>query len=172
MIPRLSSEPAASSIYQDFCAELQARGFSGELTLGDADRTVLATDNSIYQLIPQAIAFPRGTDDLVRIARMLGEERFRAIKVAPRGGGTGTNGQSLTDGLVVDLSRYMNRILEIDPERRTARVEAAKAAVTSALTRETSKMFALLNEPVVWFVAPLATQRTSPFSTIVALRWL
>ena len=44
--------------------------------------------------------------------------------VAPRGGGTGTNGQSLTDGLVVDLSRHMNRILAIDPERRAARVEA------------------------------------------------
>ena len=124
MIPRLSSAPAASSIYEDFCAELRTRGFSGDLTLGAADRTVLATDNSIYQLIPQAIAFPRGTDDLVRIARLLREERFRAVKVAPRGGGTGTNGQSLTDGIVVDLSRHMNRILEIDPERRTARVEA------------------------------------------------
>ena len=39
---------------------LRARGFSGDLTLGDADRTVLATDNSIYRLLPQAIAFPRG----------------------------------------------------------------------------------------------------------------
>jgi FAD/FMN-containing dehydrogenase/Fe-S oxidoreductase len=124
MIPRLSSEPVASSIYQEFCAELQARGFLGDLTLGAADRTVLATDNSIYQLVPQAIAFPRLTDDLVRIARLLGEARFRSVKVAPRGGGTGTNGQSLTDGLVVDLSRHMNSILEIDPKRCTARVEA------------------------------------------------
>jgi hypothetical protein len=41
-----------------------------------------------------------------------------------RGGGTGTNGQSLTDGIVVDLSRHMNRILEIDPEARRVRVQA------------------------------------------------
>ena len=89
-----------------------------------ADRTVLSTDNSIYQVFPQAIAFPKGIDDLVRIARLAAEPRFQALKLAPRGGGTGTNGQSLTDGLVVDLSRDMNRILEIDPVRRRVRVEA------------------------------------------------
>ena len=43
---------------------------------------------------------------------------------APRGGGTGTNGQSLTEGLVVDVSRHMNRILEINPEERWVRVQA------------------------------------------------
>jgi len=94
------------------------------VTAGDADRTVMATDNSIYQLTPQAIAFPRNVDDLVRIGTLLGEERFADVRIAPRGGGTGTNGQSLTDGLVVDLSRHMNRILKIDPERRMAVVEA------------------------------------------------
>ena len=124
MIPRLSSLPATLSVYAAFCAELRARGFAGELTVASADRTALATDNSIYQLTPQAVAFPDGTDDLVRIAKLLGEDRFAEVRVAPRGGGTGTNGQSLTEGLVVDLSRHMNRVLAIDPERRTARVEA------------------------------------------------
>ena len=85
---------------------------------------MLSTDNSIYQVFPQAIAFPAGTEDLVRIATVAAEPRFRALKLAPRGGGTGTNGQSLTDGLVVDLSRNMNRILEIDPARRRVRVQA------------------------------------------------
>ncbi len=42
----------------------------------------------------------------------------------PRGGGTGTNGQSLTEGIVVDMSRYMNRILEINPEQGWVKVEA------------------------------------------------
>ncbi|TGD96637.1 D-2-hydroxyglutarate dehydrogenase YdiJ [Methylobacterium nonmethylotrophicum] len=124
MIPCLPLVPETTSLYAVFCAELRARGFSGDLSLGSADRTVLATDNSIYQVAPRAVAFPRGLDDLVRIARLLAEERFADVKIAPRGGGTGTNGQSLTDGLVVDLSRHMNRILAIDPETRTARVEA------------------------------------------------
>jgi FAD/FMN-containing dehydrogenase/Fe-S oxidoreductase len=124
MIPLLSPGPKAPSLTAAFCAELRARGFAGDLTVTEADRTVLATDNSIYQITPQAIAFPRGLDDLVRIATLLAEERFGAARIAPRGGGTGTNGQSLTDGIVVDLSRHMNRILAIDPVRRTARVEA------------------------------------------------
>jgi FAD/FMN-containing dehydrogenase len=124
MIPRLPPEPIAFSVYASFCAELRARGFAGDLSMNDAERTVMATDNSIYQITPQAIAFPRDTEDLVRIAKLLADERFIAVRVAPRGGGTGTNGQSLTDGLVVDLSRHMNRILAIDPERRAARVEA------------------------------------------------
>jgi FAD/FMN-containing dehydrogenase/Fe-S oxidoreductase len=124
MIPPLPSGPTVTSLTAAFCAELRARGFAGDLTMAEADRTVLATDNSIYQIMPQAIAFPRDRDDLVRIATLLAEERFVAVRIAPRGGGTGTNGQSLTDGIVVDLSRHMNRILAIDPVRRTARVEA------------------------------------------------
>ena len=76
MIPRLPPGPIALPLYALFCAELRARGFEGDLSAGDADRTVLATDNSIYQLMPQAIAFPRGTDDLVRIAPLLGDPRF------------------------------------------------------------------------------------------------
>ncbi len=108
MIPRLASLPETAPLHAAFCAELRARGFAGDLSLSGADRTVLATDNSIYQLPPQAVAFPRDRDDLVRIARLLSEDRFAGMRIAPRGGGTGTNGQSLTDGLVVDLSRHMN----------------------------------------------------------------
>jgi len=124
MIPRLTNMPAPAPLYVDFVAELRARGFEGDLSGAFADRTVLATDNSIYQLSPQAIAFPRCTDDLVRIARLLDDPRFHGLRLAPRGGGTGTNGQSLTDGLVVDLSRHMNRILDIDVANRRARVQA------------------------------------------------
>ncbi|MGU3463623.1 FAD-binding and (Fe-S)-binding domain-containing protein [Methylobacterium sp. C33D] len=124
MIPHLPPGPKVPSLTAAFCAELRARGFAGDITLAEADRTVLATDNSIYQITPQAIAFPRDRDDLVRIATLLAEERFVEVRIAPRGGGTGTNGQSLTDGIVVDLSRHMNHILAIDPVRRTARVEA------------------------------------------------
>ena len=46
-----------------------------------ADRTVLSTDNSIYQVFPQAIAFPTGTEDLVRIAKVAAEPRFHALKL-------------------------------------------------------------------------------------------
>ena len=124
MIPRLPPTEAPASAYAAFLDALRAGGFGGDLSAADGDRTVLATDNSIYRLVPQAIAFPRGTDDLSRIGRLLAEPRFAGMKVAPRGGGTGTNGQSLTDGLVVDVSRHMNRVLEINAEERWVRVEA------------------------------------------------
>ena len=68
MIPRLAKVPAPAPLHVAFLAELRARGFEGQLSLTHADRTVLSTDNSIYQVFPQAIAFPASTDDLVRIA--------------------------------------------------------------------------------------------------------
>src|SRR5690349_18833011 len=123
MIPRLTDTPTPVPLYTAFISELRVRGFEGDLSAGFADRTVLATDNSIYHVTPQAIAFPKGADDLVRIARLLDDPRFHGLTLAPRGGGTGTNGQSLTDGLVVDVSRHMNRILDIDVTNRRVRVQ-------------------------------------------------
>jgi FAD/FMN-containing dehydrogenase/Fe-S oxidoreductase len=124
MLPRLSSTPTPASLYTEFLTELRVRQFEGDLAPGYGDRMISATDNSIYQLLPQAIVFPRGTEDLGRIARVAAEPRFAELIFAPRGGGTGTNGQSLTEGLVVDVSRHMNRILEINVEQGWVRVEA------------------------------------------------
>ncbi|WP_043753808.1 FAD-binding and (Fe-S)-binding domain-containing protein [Methylobacterium nodulans] len=137
MIPALTSLPIPTSLYAAFLAELRVRGFVGELSDGIADRTVLATDNSIYQIRPEAVAFPRDRDDLVRIGALLGDPRFAEVRVSPRGGGTGTNGQSLTGGLVVDVSRHMNRILEIDVENRVVRVEPG--VVKDQLNRELAR---------------------------------
>jgi FAD/FMN-containing dehydrogenase len=120
----LADTPTPASLYTDFLVELRVRGFEGDLTPEYGDRVVSATDNSIYQLMPQAIVFPRSREDLVRVARVASEPRFAHLVLAPRGGGTGTNGQSLTDGLVVDVSRHMNRILEVNVERGWVRVEA------------------------------------------------
>ncbi|MEM5421740.1 D-2-hydroxyglutarate dehydrogenase YdiJ [Paraburkholderia ferrariae] len=111
-------------LIRQFLHELETSGFEGEVDATHATRTVLATDNSIYQRYPQAAVFPRHADDVARLASLLGREAFRGVAVAARGGGTGTNGQSLTEGIVVDMSRHMNRILDIDPVARTARVEA------------------------------------------------
>jgi FAD/FMN-containing dehydrogenase/Fe-S oxidoreductase len=109
---------------RQFLHELRESGFAGEVDTSHATRTVLATDNSIYQRYPRAVVFPRHAEDVQRIASLLGREVFRSVAVTARGGGTGTNGQSLTEGIVVDMSKHMNRILEIDPVARTARVEA------------------------------------------------
>lgn len=124
MIPRLDRIAPTDSLYADFAAKLRLHGFEGEVEDAYAHRTVLATDNSIYQALPQLAVFPRGTQDVSRIARLLADAQFSAVKAYPRGGGTGTNGQSLGDGMVVDLSRHMNRILEINAEEGWARVQS------------------------------------------------
>ncbi|WP_395062526.1 FAD-binding and (Fe-S)-binding domain-containing protein [Paraburkholderia silvatlantica] len=123
-IAPLTIDEFGNPLIRQFLHELAASGFEGEMDATHATRTVLATDNSIYQRYPQAAVFPRHAHDVARLASLLGRETFRGVAVAARGGGTGTNGQSLTEGIVVDMSRHMNRILDIDPVARTARVEA------------------------------------------------
>lgn len=124
MIPRIAETDTIKEIYLEFIDALKDAGFEGDLNPDYANRVVLATDNSIYQILPQAVLYPRNTEDLARIARLADSERFRDIVLSARGGGTGTNGQSLTDGLIVDVSKHMNRILEINPEERWVRVQA------------------------------------------------
>ncbi|MBB3143544.1 FAD-binding and (Fe-S)-binding domain-containing protein [Halomonas organivorans] len=121
---RLSASDRADAPYLHFLEALADAGFEGEIAPDYANRTVLATDNSIYQRLPQAVIYPRNATDLERLARLAARDEFRRVALAPRGGGTGTNGQSLTDGLMVDVSKHMNAILDIDVEARRVRVQA------------------------------------------------
>lgn len=123
-IARVASPSTLDGAYRDFLQALADQGFRGEITTSHADRTVLATDNSIYQRLPQAVVFPMDTADVELVARLADVPAHRRVVLAPRGGGTGTNGQSLTDGIAVDLSRHMNRIVEIDADSRRVRVQA------------------------------------------------
>lgn len=116
--------PMSDSLIGQFLQDLRARGFRGEISDNAAERAVYATDNSIYFQMPQAAVFPRAEADVVLMMTLLGEERYRGVHVAARGGGTGTNGQALTDGIVVDLSRHMNQIIAIDVDKRCAVVQA------------------------------------------------
>lgn len=122
MIARLPPHNETDSTYALFLNALEHAGFRGEIVREYGARTVLATDNSIYQRLPQAAVFPLDTDDVQRLASVACDHR--QVVLTPRGGGTGTNGQSLTDGVVVDLSRHMNRILEINVQERWVRVQS------------------------------------------------
>ncbi len=124
MIPRLSQVETTEAIYLDFIDALKASGFQGDLNSDYANRIVLSTDNSIYQMLPQGVLYPKNADDLVLIAKLADESRFANISLSARGGGTGTNGQSLTDGFIVDVSKHMNQILEINAEERWVRVQS------------------------------------------------
>ena len=96
-------------------------------------RTVYATDNSIYQLTPDRVGLP---DDAAQIAASLRANFLLAEPkaIVARGGGTGTNGQSLTQATTVDLKRNMNRLLHVDVEAMTAVVQPG--IVTAELNAE------------------------------------
>ena len=107
-----------------FLQALEQQGFTGDTATSYADRLTMSTDNSIYQLLPDAVVFPRSTADVALIARLAAEPLFSSLIFTPRGGGTGTNGQALNQGIIVDMSRYMSRIIEINPQEGWVRVEA------------------------------------------------
>ena len=121
MIPQISQAPGLAQPVIDFIKLLKFSGFTGDTATDYADRLTMATDNSIYQLLPDAVLFPRSTQDVALIARLAATPEFAGLAFTPRGGGTGTNGQSLNTGIVVDMSRHMNHILEVNAEQRWVR---------------------------------------------------
>ena len=124
MIPKLNPELALDASIVAFSKALVAAGFSGDIETSYGSRLAVATDNSVYQALPQAVLLPKSTDDLVILTSLAQTSSFSHIKFSPRGGGTGTNGQALTEHVVVDLSRHMRSILEINLEQRWVRVQA------------------------------------------------
>lgn len=124
MIPKLNQVSETQSLYLSFLQALQSRGFKGDINPDYANRTVLSTDNSIYQVLPQGVVYPKDIEDLMLLCKLSQESPFNKVVLSARGGGTGTNGQSLTDGLVVDTSKHMNQILEINHAERWVRVQA------------------------------------------------
>ena len=124
MLPRLKNIPQLSPLVIDYLQELQAQHFEGDIAFNYADRLSLATDNSVYQQLPQAVLFPKSVADVVRLTKLGQIEKYRSLTFTPRGGGTGTNGQSINNNIIVDLSRHMTGILELNVEQRWVRVQA------------------------------------------------
>jgi len=123
MIPKLTNITPAQTHYLAFFEALKKSAFEGDISPDYANRTVLATDNSVYQILPQGVVYPKHQDDLVVLTQLIHSAEFHDITLSPRGGGTGTNGQSLSDGIIVDLSRHMTNIIHINPEEGWVEVE-------------------------------------------------
>ena len=122
-LPRLRAEASTAKIYREFAQELKNQGHAGAIEAGVDARVAYATDNSPYQLRPQLVLKPESEEDIHTTLRLLALPRFRSVRLYPRGGGTGTNGQALGTGCVLDSSPSYNRILELDPQAAYARVQ-------------------------------------------------
>lgn len=133
MIPRIANLSKVDAKYHQFLQSLADQGFTGEIEERYSARLLCATDNSVYQKMPQAVVFPRSKQDVALLFKLAAQEKQQgqqgqqgkdAIVFAPRGGGTGTNGQSLCSGIIIDMSRHMKGVRDLDVAARSVWVEA------------------------------------------------
>lgn len=110
--------------YRKFVERLQQTTIAVEVDASYGGRLIAATDNSVYQQLPQAVLYPRHEQALVELLKLANQAEFETLHFSPRGGGTGTNGQSLTAGLVIDLSRHFTALTELDSEAGWVRCQA------------------------------------------------
>lgn len=126
IIPRIANLAKVEANYQNFLEALAQSGFKGEIESSYSARLLCATDNSVYQRMPQAVVFPREREDVVKLFKLANDARFvkAGIVFSPRGGGTGTNGQSLTNGIMIDVSRHLKDVKNLDVVNHSVWVEA------------------------------------------------
>jgi len=130
----------ASSLERRLRAEM-----TGDVLFDRFSRGRYATDASFYQIMPAGVVVPRTMDEALL---SLAIARDEGVKVTPRGGGTSQCGQTVNDGLVVDLSKHLNRILSLDVEGRTCVVEPG--IVLDDLNRQ-------LKKHGLWFPVDVST---------------
>src|SRR5712672_149868 len=106
--------------FQSALAARLAREVDGEILFDAGSRGRYATDASIYQVTPVGVVIPRSADAAVSAMQIAVEE---GVPVLPRGAGTSQCGQTVGAALVIDNSKYLRAILDVDAENRTARVE-------------------------------------------------
>jgi len=97
-----------------------ARTFAGELYDDKVTRTLYATDASAYREQPQAVALPKNVDDIKKLIQFAHDEKTSLI---PRTAGTSLAGQVVGKGIVVDVSKYFTRIIELNTTEKWVRVQ-------------------------------------------------
>ena len=93
---------------------------AGEVRFDTASRALYATDHSIYRHVPVGVVIPRNEEDVIATVAAC---RERAVPILGRGCGTSLAGQCCNVAVVLDFSKYMNRLLALDPDSRTAKVQ-------------------------------------------------
>src|SRR6478752_10821089 len=121
------------------------REIDGEVLFDAASRGRYSTDASIYQVTPVGVVVPRSVDAAIAAMQIALEE---GVAVLPRGAGTSQCGQTVGEALVIDDSKYVNRVIEVDAPSRRAVVEPGKVLDT---------LNAQLRSHGVWFPVDVST---------------
>jgi FAD/FMN-containing dehydrogenase/Fe-S oxidoreductase len=96
------------------------QAIGGEVRFDSYSRSLFSRDASMYAIEPIGVVFPRDADDVSAVVSTAADF---GVPVLPRGAGTSLAGQTVARAIVMDLSRHMNKIVEVDPESRVARVQ-------------------------------------------------
>ncbi|MGA9498399.1 MAG: FAD-linked oxidase C-terminal domain-containing protein, partial [Terriglobales bacterium] len=122
LMPQTIAPPSLHSAQLDAAAIEAAlrRHLRGEVRFDAGSRALYATDGSNYRQVPIGVVIPRDKEDVLATVTLCREHRAPLLA---RGGGTSLAGQCCNAAVVLDFSKYMARILEVDPARRIARVE-------------------------------------------------
>lgn len=114
------TEIALSSPIADLTGELRVRGVESLLDTSNLTRALYSSDASLYRVVPQAVARPRTVAEMLAI---LDAARTAGVPVTTRGAGTSCAGNAVGPGLILDTSRHLTHIAEVDPEGRTSTVD-------------------------------------------------
>ena len=96
------------------------RQLEGDVRFDRVSRALYSTDASVYQIEPLGVVVPRSRDDVINAVRICAAHH---CPITMRGGGTSQAGQAIGAGVVIDTSRFLNRVLEVNVQERWARVE-------------------------------------------------
>ncbi len=109
-----------SPLQSENLANSLKRHIAGEVICDDYHRALYSTDASLYQIQPLVVVVPKSREDVAACVAIAAEHH---VPLVARGSGTSLSGQSIGAGIVVDFSKYLNRIVDLDAAARTARVE-------------------------------------------------
>jgi FAD/FMN-containing dehydrogenase/Fe-S oxidoreductase len=108
-----------SNSLQDFLNDLK-QSVSGDLRTDDYSRILYSTDASIYQVLPLAVFIPQNIEDVHAAVELAAKHK---IPILPRTSGSSLAGQAVNEAVIIDFSRHLNRVLEVNQEERWVRVQ-------------------------------------------------
>src|SRR3954467_6650542 len=114
-----SNGTAKLDVNADALANKLRRKIKGEVRFDDGSRALYATDGSNYRQVPIGVVIPRDAEDVIEAVALC---RHFGAPILGRGGGTSLAGQCCNAAVIFDFSKYMRRIVELDPVKKFARV--------------------------------------------------
>ena len=144
-MPVTGAEKSRISAESDALAARLSREIAGDVLFDAYSRGRYATDASFYQIMPAGVVVPRSMDEALKALAICRDE---GRIVTPRGGGTSQCGQTINEGIVVDFSKHLNRLVALDVANRTCVVEPG--IVLDDLNRQ-------LKKHELWFPVDVST---------------